>query len=424
MKHPTLSMDALRKTVGRLPGDALAPIRAAALANLEERGLPTSRHEDWKYTDLRSAIEISNRWLESGAATQASDQLDAAINAVTGAVDANWLIVRNGEVDDSKFAAMDDVTVERFSDTAAPFVLDRPLADLNAALLLDGIRIRINGQVEEPIGLLIIDDAANAAAVSQSSIEIEITSGSGAQFIEYQCSLGSGDHYSNSVVALQVADGAQASYVRIQNRSTNHVQTAAMSVALHKDAQLRLSGFDIGGRLVRHDLDVDLAGRGAHVEFDGVYLAGDDQHIDNHTRVDHRVGPASSRQEYRGILNGLCRCVWNGKAIVHEGADGTDARQSNHNLLLSENAEIDAKPELEIYADDVKCSHGTTVGQLDENALFYLRTRGIDEDTGKRMLTQAFATGLVNRVPVKAVRNHIADLVEARLLELVGQASK
>ena len=170
---------------------------------------------------------------------------------------------------------------------------------------------------------------------------------------------------------------------------------------------------------MRNDIVIGIANPGAEISFDGLYLAGEGQHIDNHTRVDHRVGPATSRQEYRGILNGRCRCVWNGKAIVHEGADGTDADQANHNLLLSEKAEIDAKPELEIYTDDVKCSHGTTVGQLDETSLFYLRTRGLDRQHAKQVLTHAFAAGLVSRVPVEAGKETVGRLVEARLREII-----
>ena len=146
---------------------------------------------------------------------------------------------------------------------------------------------------------------------------------------------------------------------------------------------------------------------------------GDVYKRQNHTRVDHRVGPATSSQEYRGILNGKCRCVWNGKAIVHKNADGTDAQQANHNLLMSDKAEIDAKPELEIYAEDVKCAHGTTVGQLDETALFYLRSRGLDRQHAIRVLTHAFAADLVRRVPVNAAVEGISGIVEARLGELI-----
>jgi Fe-S cluster assembly protein SufD len=182
-----------------------------------------------------------------------------------------------------------------------------------------------------------------------------------------------------------------------------------------------MASYDLGGGLVRNDVDIDINEAGADATFNGLFLAGDGQHIDNHTRVEHRVGPASSSQEYRGILNGRCRCVWNGKAIVHKGADGTDANQANHNLLLSDHAEIDAKPELEIYADDVKCSHGTTVGQLDETALFYLRSRGINKRQATQILTHAFAADLVARAPVATAKDAITALVEKRLGELIKE---
>jgi Fe-S cluster assembly protein SufD len=168
-----------------------------------------------------------------------------------------------------------------------------------------------------------------------------------------------------------------------------------------------------------NDVEIDLNEPGANAVFNGLYLAGDGQHIDNHTRVDHRVGPAMSSQEYRGILNGRCRCVWNGKAIVYKGADGTDANQANHNLLLSDKAEIDAKPELEIYADEVKCSHGTTVGQLDESALYYLRTRGLDKRKATEILTHAFAVDLVGRTPIASAGIVVGKLVEKRLAQLI-----
>ena len=177
---------------------------------------------------------------------------------------------------------------------------------------------------------------------------------------------------------------------------------------------------DIGGKLIRNDPEIEIGSADTDVEIAGLYVAGQDQHIDNHVRVDHRKGPARSVQEYRGILAGRCRCVWNGKAIVHEGADGTDAEQSNHNLLLSDHAEIDAKPELEIYADEVKCSHGTTVGQLDDDALFYLRSRGLDEQEAARALTRAFGAGIVGRLTIPELAGSLAAKVEARLGELTG----
>ena len=168
---------------------------------------------------------------------------------------------------------------------------------------------------------------------------------------------------------------------------------------------------------------IDIAQPGASANLNGLYLAGAEQHIDNHIRVDHRVGPAVSREEYRGILAGRARCVFNGKAIVHEGADGSDAEQSNHNLLLSETAEIDTKPELEIYADDVKCAHGATIGQLDKSALFYLRSRGLNEDEATQLLTRAFAARILTAVPIEATRTYIGQKTEQRLDGLINGAA-
>lgn len=255
--------------------------------------------------------------------------------------------------------------------------------------------------------------------MSQARVELVLAAHSDVDLVEYHVSQGHAEHFANTELRIDIADHARLRHVRIQSRDRNHVQTAATAITLGRDSSLNMTGFDLGGRLIRNDLDIELAQKGAAAVFDGLYLAGDDQHIDNHTRVDHLVGPAVSRQEYRGILNGRCRCVWNGKVIVHEGADGTDGDQANHNLVLSEKAEIDTKPELEIYADDVKCSHGTTVGQLDETALFYLRSRGLDRRHATQVLTHAFAAGLVSRIPVAAAIQLAEKLVIARLADLI-----
>ena len=369
--------------------------------------LPTTRDEDWKYTDLARARDISTRWLDAGAQTSQVSP-DASIDAITSRIDATWFVFANGRLLDLP----DGLDAERIDGPASP---DDALAELNAALLVDGLRIRATGQLEKPVGLLFID----SAGVSQGYVEIEFAAGSAGEIVEYHASEGDEDHYANTIVTLNVRDNASVRHLRIQDRGFSHLQTGSTSVSLGRDARFTSASFDLGGGLIRNDLRIDIASPGAEVTFDGLYLAGDGQHIDNHTRVDHRVGPATSRQEYRGILNGRCRCVWNGKAIVHEGADGTDADQANHNLLLSTKAEIDAKPELEIYTDDVKCSHGTTVGQLDESSLFYLRSRGLDKRHATQVLTHAFAAGLVSRVPVGAAVDAVADLMEARLAKLV-----
>ncbi len=374
--------------------------------------LPTTRDEDWKYTDLARARDISTRWLLAGTEAPSSALVEE-IERITGSIDASWFVIVNGEIQER--AAVSGVTADKLDEAPGA---DSALAELNAALLKDGLRITVDGVVEKPIGILMID-GTNDTSVSQAYVEIKFTEHSSASVIEYHASRGDADQYANTVVTIAVGDNASARHVRIQDRARNHVQTGRTDVVVGRDSRFNSAGFDLGGGLIRNDIVIDIADPGADVSFDGLYLAGEGQHIDNHTRVDHLVGPATSKQEYRGILNGKCRCIWNGKAIVHEGADGTDAEQANHNLLLSDKAEIDAKPELEIYTDDVKCSHGTTVGQLDEASLFYLRSRGLDRQHATQVLTHAFAAGIVARSPIEAAKEEITQLMEARLANMI-----
>ncbi len=419
MSHSALPLDALKSAVAALPDNALSGLRQRALENFEKAGFPPAKAENWKYTNLAPLIEISNDWLKAGAVREATTVLD---DSPAESIDAHWLVIDNGRINADRLERFDvaGATITPLGVSGTDSSFDWPLIDFNAALLEDGLSIRIDADVERPIGILIVDSSSDEAAVSQSRVEIEVATNCSARFIEYHCSIGEQPHYANTVVDLVVRQGANVEYVRMQERDREHNQTARMTALLERDAKLHHSAFDLGGKLVRNDLHIDIAEAGAEALFDGLYVAGDGQHIDNHTRVDHRVGPAVSRQEYRGILKGKARCVWNGKAIVHDDADGTDAEQANHNLLLSKNAEIDAKPELEIYADDVKCAHGTTVGQLDETALFYLRTRGLDEEHATRVMTHAFAGEVVSRVPLEDLRKHVSDVLEQRLGKLAG----
>jgi Fe-S cluster assembly protein SufD len=279
------------------------------------------------------------------------------------------------------------------------------------------IRVAAGPKLEKPIGILSFDNA-ESVGVAQTRVEIELAANAEASFIEYHASSGAADHYANSVVNLRLADNACANYVRIQDRAPIHNQTGRLNALLGRDSRFNHCAFDLGGRLTRNDLGIDLAGPGSSAAFHGLYLANGSQHIDNHTKVDHRVGPAESVQEYRGILGGASRCIWNGKAVVHAGADGTDAQQANHNLLLSDKAEVDAKPELEIYADEVKCAHGTTIGQLDETAMFYLRARGLDRHTARQLLTRAFAQSIVALSPIASIRETLRDDIAGRLSAL------
>ena len=340
---------ALATAVRELPDNALAENREAALAHFLERGFPTTRLEDWKYTDLSAVADISQRWLENGAPTPSAAAIDERIAEIRGAIDVDWIIICNGAITDGKdVPGGAGLSISTLSDLAHVPGFDHPLADLNAALLSDGLHVRVGANTthERPLGLLVVDGADSQPGVAQARIKIELEEGAQAQFVEYHTSIGDSDHYANSVVELSLAAGAVADYVRIQGRDRNHTQTHRTAIRLEASSTVRYSGFDLGGRLIRHDLDIDIAGQEATALVSGLYIADDGQHIDNHNRIDHRFGPARSAQEYRCILGVRCRCVWKGKALMQAGADGTDAEQSNHNLLLSDPAEIDAKPEL------------------------------------------------------------------------------
>ena len=420
MSVVSLSPDALKRAVDELSGNGPAESRQAALQRFLERGFPTHRDEDWKYTDLAKVVDISERWLAHAPDATVESLDESAVREIQSTINASWLVFSNGRLHrDLSDALLDDAIVVSAIDDEELAVED-PLADLSVALMLDGISIRVGEaiQVEKPIGLLFADRATKAPQVTQARINIRLEAGSAARVIEYHISSGDADHYSNVHIDVEVGTEASLDYVRIQNRNRSHSQTQRLNARLNDHSIMRHFGVDLGGALARNDLKIDIAGAGASADFNGLYIGEEKQHIDNHTRVDHRIGPAKSTQEYRGIVSGRSRCVWNGKAIVHAGADGSDAEQANHNLLLSEHSEINAKPELEIYADEVKCSHGTTVGQLDEDALFYMRTRGLDPLDAKRVLTRAFATRVITKSPIQELHELLNELVETRLTEL------
>ena len=424
MKSAAVNQALFEDAVNAMPHDALSDLRRSAASLFVQSGFPTLRDEDWRYTNLSHAVDLSNNWLAAAAAggSQATHQ-DAAI---VHAVDAYWIRIQDGIADFESAKMPDGVSIAPLSETSDPgdIAVDDAMSQLNVALLADGLRLTVDAgtTLEKPIGFLHLDAAAEEPVLVQSRTVVDIQDGAAVNFVEAYLSNGPGEHFANDVVQLNLAANSTVDYVRVQQRARNHIQTAKLVANLADGAEIRHCGFDLGGSLTRNETVAKLQGRNSSAVFNGLYLAGDQQHIDNHTRVDHEVGPSFSSEEYRGILNRKSRCVWNGKTIVHRGADGADAKQSNHNLLLSGDAEIDTKPELEIYADDVKCSHGATVGQLDDAALFYLRSRGLDKSAATLLITRAFASKLISMISVAAAGGYIADAVDERLDTLIGDS--
>lgn len=432
MNATSVRKDLLEAVVQALPPGELSAIRSAALSRFSSSGFPTTRDEDWRYTNLARAVDVTNEWL-AGFAQQSSKDENASDNtdeqfAITSQVDANWLVIRNGVVEGESFARVGNayergIEISRLVDglQSASIAMTDGLSAFNATLLQDGLHIRISKNIsaDKPLGILFVSDMNSG--LSQERVIIDAGENSRFSVISCCISSGAGKEFSNSVMQISLAAGARLDLVQIQQRDPTHLGISRISAQLQRDTIFNHSAFDFGSAMARNDVVIDIVGPGASANVNGLYLATDEQHIDNHVHVIHGVGPATSSQDYRGILSGRSRCVFNGKAVVLAGADGTDANQSNHNLLLSEKAEIDTKPELEIYADDVKCAHGVTVGQLDDAALFYMRTRGLAEDDAKRLLTRAFASGMLSALTIDECHDYISDAIDQRLDELISE---
>ncbi|MBT6211557.1 MAG: Fe-S cluster assembly protein SufD [Woeseia sp.] len=429
MTSTVINQDLFTAAVEGLPPGQLSSHRSDAAKLFSVTGFPTARDEDWKYTRLDGAADLSNDWLASLAqhstSTEASVMLTDAQLAPTQSINADWIIVHNGIVDAAALGQLKlptGVNVSLIGEDSEHLALttDSPMSAFNAALLTDGLRVRVanNVAVKKPLGFLMVDD--DRSRVTQIRVVLELGDNAALRVVECALSSGVGPTFTNSVTQLQLAEGSKLDFLRLQNHALDHISTNRFVANIDKDATFTHNNFDFGGDLTRNDIVAIIEGAGASVNLAGLYLASGAQHIDNHTRVEHRVGPAVSHEEYRGILNGKSRCVFNGQAVVFEGADGTDANQANHNLLLSDQAEIDTKPELEIYADDVKCSHGATVGQLDETALFYLRSRGLDTTEARRLLTQAFAANILNLLAIDEAREYVKLQLDERVASLLG----
>jgi Fe-S cluster assembly protein SufD len=233
--------------------------------------------------------------------------------------------------------------------------------------------------------------------------------------IETYASLGDGEYLTAAVIEIFVGEGARVTHCKVQDEAGSAFHVASTRAEVSNDGAYDLTTATLGARLSRHEVEVALVGPGAACRVDGLYIVGDGQHADTHSLIDHREPNCASRQNYKGILDGRSRAVFNGRVFVHEGARGTDAQQSNKNLLLSPDARVDTKPQLEIFNDDVKCSHGATVGQLEEEELFYLLSRGLHPDLARNLLTYGFAEEIVEGIKFESIRAQLDGAILNRL---------
>ena len=287
---------------------------------------------------------------------------------------------------------------------------------LNTALSQDGAFIHIGRGhvVEEPIHLVFVGtDQANTVA-SHPRVLLIAEENAQATVVETYVGAPGARYFTNAVIEVIAQENAVIDHYRIQRESDQAFHVSTTQVELNRSANFTTTSISLGGRLVRNDVNVLLNAQGIECTLNGLYLANGSQFIDNHTAIDHAKPHCSSHELYKGIMDGHSTGVFNGKVFVRQDAQKTDARQTNQNLLLSEDANIDTKPQLEIFADDVRCTHGATVGQLDAEALFYLRARGIGLEEARKMLVFAFASDVVDKVKVANVRDSLQQTLFAQ----------
>jgi Fe-S cluster assembly protein SufD len=407
----------------------LNDLREAGIASFEKLGFPTTKNEAWKYTSVEP---ISSRSFFH--ANGEAGSLDAKEILSRSFIDPEScrLIFING-VYTPQFSQTNNlpagVRVQSLSETLRQnegFLSTRlghharhgheAFAALNTAFVEDGAVIVVPERchLTEPIYLVFVSAAGERPVVSHPRILILLGAASEARIVESYVGLDSGAYFCNAVTELIGGPDTLVEHYRLQQESDAGLHVGTLEAELERGCQLTAHAVTLSGSLVRNNVRVVLAGEGAACMLNGLYLGDKRQHIDNYTEIEHAKPRASSLELYKGILAGSSHGVFNGKIVVHKDAQKSDARQTNKNLLLSENAAVNTKPQLEIYADDVKCSHGSTIGQLDPDALFYLRSRGLGLDEARSLLSFAFASDVVGRIKIGSLRQRLDEYLVAR----------
>lgn len=400
-------------------------LRRDAFIRFCEVGFPTIKDEDWRFTSVASISSESFSRPESGRTSLTLEDVQPFM--IPGA--ACVLVFVDGRFRAELSATeplLTGVVAGSLTDAIAnsPAMLETHLGrylniqrdafcSLNTALFEDGAYVRIaRGTVlEAPVHLLFMSTAAGIPGMAHPRNLLVAESDTQVNLVEEHVSLGSGVFFSNVVTELLAAENAVVSHHMIERESRNTLHVSTLRVQQDRNANVSSHSVLIGGALVRNNVHPVLAGEGGECLINGLFLGDDRQHMDNYMLVEHASPHCNSRQFYNGILDGHAHGVFHGRIIVHQDAQKTNAKQTNRNLLLSDSAQIDTKPQLEIYADDVRCTHGATIGQIDEGALFYLRSRGIDEQAARGLLLFAFAGECLGRIKSGPIRKHIEQIV-------------
>jgi Fe-S cluster assembly protein SufD len=411
----------------------LRDLRENAFARFCEAGFPTTHDEDWRFTNVSP---ISRTGFELAPRASVSPREVAPFRIANAA----WqLVFVNGHFEaklSTLGGAASGITVGSLGEqiNRHPASLESHLgrylkiqrdafSALNTAFAEDGayVHIRRGTVLHNPIALLFISTSSHKALMSNPRNLIVAEEQTQATLVEDYVSLGAGaPAFCNPATELVAGDNAVISHYMIEREHQQAFNTSTLRLQQGRSANVSSHSVLLGGGLVRNNVHPVLAGEGSECLINGLFIGNGQQHLDNYMLVEHASPHCASRQFYNGILDDRAHGVFHGRIIVHKDAQKTDAKQTNRNLLLSDDARIDTKPQLEIYADDVKCTHGATIGQIEENALFYLRSRGIDEISARKLLLLAFASECLERMATNPARDHVEKLIHEHLLKIAN----
>ena len=411
--------------------DWLRELRHGAIGRFSQLGFPTARrgNEEWKYTDVRPIAEASPMPVTAPGASEASlptDRLGLPNHLVfidgfyAEGLSSTVGLPRGIEVGNlSDALSVDGHIVGQHLSRHANFQ-EHAFTALNTAFLGEGAYVYVPDgvSVAEPVLLHFLITTDHSDALMQPRVLVVTGRQSEIKLVQYFEGLQRGRYLNNAVTEVVLGDASLVQLYRVQRDSIDSFHVHTTEVDMGRDSSFTSIAFDLGGAIVRNNLNVGLKGNGSSCTLNGLYLASGNQHIDNQVLVDHQVSHTTTRQLYKGILDGQSRTAFHGGITVRPDAQKVDAQQQDRNLLLSDQAEADAKPAFWIYADDVRCAHGATCGKLDEMAMFYLRSRGLDEREARTMLTQGFANEVVSTIPNELLKETLGNLVLERLSQM------
>ena len=408
----------------------LKDLRDGAIARFDALGFPTTKQEAWRFTSVAPLTQATFELARTPDTRQLTRADIEPFLLGTGPrlVFINGFLARSLSTPLSDDVRLDglaqalidtpDLVRQHLSKYAA--FAERPFAALNTAFVRDGafVHVAANVILEAPIQLLFLaTPVSGAQTVVHPRNLIVLEREARATVVETYAALGEGVYWTNAVTEVVAGDGARVDSYRVQRESDRAYHMAVTDVHQGRDTTVNVHAVSLGAALARHDLRGTLAGPGGYLILNGLYLLAGEQHADHHTAIDHAAPHCESHEYFNGVLDGRSRGIFNGRIIVRPGAQKTDSKQTNNNLLLSRDAHADSQPQLEIYADDVKCTHGSTVGPLDPKAMFYLESRGIGEAAARRLMTYGFAAEILNRMDVAPLREQLDGIVRARLAE-------